>query len=361
MITRFRPPLGLFLPLSVCLTLVSNFLACGSGGGANATAPAPAVQPGQTPVPPAPVPGVAPFDPALVPRWPGLPNLGSTCFINTAVKLLACLPEIDGRLPDQAGDDPATASVRRDLRSALNWIRSGGVREGHGADPGLKLMRSLKAAMEGHPALKGHVTLKGGGHAGDLIDGLVKTLGVPGPLRMAWMEKTPGGSPAVPATWAEVPDLVLNATLNPEIANYDFSGVRDVEGMIRHVAAHGTLDPRPTMRYPVAAPASVFLKVEEVEPPLALKFRDTIQVPLFQVDPAAHTVAPLGDARLEARAMAFFGKGHYWAAIRGRDGWYANNDAQPVRPMSQEELDGVLDAEGVTERRAAVILFRRTQ
>ncbi|BDU72898.1 IPT/TIG domain-containing protein [Mesoterricola silvestris] len=271
---------------------------------------------------------VVPFRLREVKNWPGLRNAGASCFLNTAVKLLASLPEVDAGLLDHAADDAATAGVRRQLRFTVNHIRLGTQRPAGARDP----MGALIEAFQHHPGLRRFVAeTKGpGGFETTVLEAMLDLLGLKGQFDLVCREKTlvDGKAPAY-QDWTF--GMVFSGSR--AVTGYDFTGIRDLRQYLAHVTSEegSTGDGARWFRHPVKIPSTSIIKVEHLDPPLALEFSNQVLVPVYTLDEAHHIATINGRVALAASAFSLWRRGHVIAAIKGLEGWYLNDDAQDPR------------------------------
>lgn len=64
-----------------------------------------------------------PLDESKVHLWPGLANIGNTCFMNSSLKLMARQKELLKMLDAQSQDPPDVARVRQAFKAVINMIR----------------------------------------------------------------------------------------------------------------------------------------------------------------------------------------------------------------------------------------------
>lgn len=301
---------------------------------------------------------VVPFNRAQVRNWPGLTNTGSSCFLNAAIKVLASLREVDDSLGDHPGDDASMAGVRRQLRFTLNHIRLGDKRPSGAPDP----MRGLIDAFQHHKDLRKHVAnARGpGGYDDVVLNDILKVLGLEKAFNISIKEKSAGdGGSALHAFRDHAFGLVVSS--DPGQAGFDPSGHATLDAYIHQVTTR-TLDFRGMRNdiYPVKVPPTARIVLHHMNPGLALEFSQAVGLPLYRVDEAKGAAERIGSMGLLPMAVTLRNQGHMWAAIRGWDGWYLNDDARSPRKVDASELNGLLDAQGQMVREAGVIFLRRT-
>lgn len=299
---------------------------------------------------------VAPFRLAQVKNWPGLTNTGSSCFLNSAIKVLASLREVNESLRDHPGDDAAMAGVRRQLRFTLNYIRLGDKRPADAPDP----MRGLIDAFQHHSELRKHVadTQGAGGFDDVVLKDILNVLGLERNFDITMMVRSTqdGGSP-IP-TWKDHAfGLVVSS--NPEHTGFDPSGHTTLDRFIRQattktLAASGLH----LNKYPVGVPPTGRIQLTHMGSNVALAFSPYVGLPLYKVDPAKDTAKHIGNVGLIPMALTLRNRSHAWAAIRGMDGWYVNDDARKPYKVEATELNGLLDAQGNLVRETGVLFFR---
>ena len=299
---------------------------------------------------------VAPFRLAQVKNWPGLTNTGSSCFLNAAIKVLASLREVDGSLRDHPGDDAAMAGVRRQLRFTLNYIRLGDKRPADAPDP----MRGLIDAFQHHSKLRKHVadTQGAGGFEDVVLKDILKVLGLEGNFDITLMERSTqdGGSP-IPR-WQDHPFNPVVSS-NRQMIGTDPSGHTSLNAYIKHVTTQTLATSGMHINlYPFKVPATARIQLGHMDPKLALEFSPYVGLPLYQVDQARDTAKRIGTVGLIPMALTLRNRGHAWAAIRGMDGWYLNDDARKPYKVEASELNGLLDAQGNLVRETSVLFLR---
>jgi len=67
-----------------------------------------------------------------------------------------------------------------------------------------------------------------------------------------------------------------------------------------------------------------------------------------------------GDVPMRAMAAAAYRPGHFWAVIRGEDGWYENKDAAPSTRVPLTHLDGWANPDGDLTRNLELVLYQRS-
>lgn len=310
-----------------------------------------------------------PFDPALdvvpfsmdqVKHWPGLTNLRSSCFVNTAIKLLASMPDVDSGLLDRAGEDAAAAGVRRQLRMALNYIRQGDTRPAGAQDP----MRALVDAFQHHDVFRKYVQRAqgDGGSESQLMDDLFTFLGLKGRFTIPCRERYYYDEPASSNRYA---DHAFGMVVSSDraLTGYDLSAVHSLSEFVGHVTAKpgSTVPGSHWFRYPVRVPATTVIKLDHLAPKKALAFSQSVAVPIYAVDETRHTSRAVDTVLLTSTAVSLWNGsgGHVWAAIRGAEGWFINDDARPPRLVDVSELNGILDSRGNTVREAGLVILRR--
>lgn len=65
------------------------------------------------------------LDPANVHQWHGLVNISNTCFMNSALKLMARQNELFDKLKDITGENQEKANLRRAFKAVISMIRLG--------------------------------------------------------------------------------------------------------------------------------------------------------------------------------------------------------------------------------------------
>ncbi len=301
---------------------------------------------------------VAPFNRGQVKNWPGLTNTGSSCFLNAAIKVLASLKEVDDSLRDHPGDDAAMAGVRRQLRFTLNYIRLGDRRPADAQDP----MRGLIDAFQHHPKLRHHVSdTQGAGGFDDLVlNDILEVLGLKGKfdIRIKDRSTRDGGSP-IPF-WQDHP-FSLVVSPDRQITPSGPSGQVSLDAYISHVTTQTlATSGMHVNQYPYKVPSTARIQLVHMGPKRALEFSPRVGLPLYQVDEASSSARRIGTMGLIPTALTLRNRGHMWAAIRGTDGWYVNDDARKPYKVEASELNGLLDPQGNLVRETGVIFLRRT-
>jgi hypothetical protein len=334
-----------------CLTLTLLLTACGGGGSGPSPAP-PAIQTQE----------LAPFDAALVKNWPGLPNVGMSCFMNTSIKLLAAMPEMDPFLAANPGDGAKVKAVRSSLREVISFIRSGAPQ---GRDV-RTLVQAVLAAFREHPQLRQYVAGVGdtGGYSDALLRSILSVLGSADEFKIRSVRKeiNPHRSPR-PAYGAET-ITALNIAQDPALGGFDLAPINSVgEFLHRLTSGPGTFDlggggTLTTHIHPTHIPRNVLLDVAHLNPTKALQLSDQAEVPVYAVDQARQSETRTREVHLQAAAASIFRGGHLWAVIRGDDGWYANDDSRPSRLVDRSEMDEQPDGRGGVARSINLILFK---
>lgn len=336
--------------------------ACGGGGSKPAAVSVPTPEPAFDPER-----DVVRFAPALVKSWPGLPNVGNSCFFNSTVKLLAAMPELDRSLALHPADDAPTAAVRASLRRVINFIRSGAA-PAHGPNPDAHaLIQAVMAAFRNHPRLGPHVlgTEHTGGYVKDVVRATLGVLGRKDDFSISSTRKRrPLNPPQQPTYKAEASRHLIVLT-DPEFGGHDLAQVHDLGELIRKSYSEpgrfrtGGKGVYTSMQnFATGLPRNLVMEVDHPFPTKALAFSERAELPLYDVDPAHEKETKRRDATLEASAAALSQGGHVWAVIRGDDGWYKNDDARPAVRVDPKELDERADADGGMTRSFEVVLFQ---
>jgi len=349
------------------LALAALLTACGSSGsGGSGNQPA---QPSQ-PVQPGPTrkhPDVVPFDSARAGSWPGLPNVGMSCFMNTSIKLLAAMPELDPFLTVHPGDDQLQLAVRSSLRATINFIRSGGAPVPGETGDARTRVEAVLAAFRAHPQLQAYVAGVGGlgGDPGGLVRSVFKVLGVKGQFDLQGSERTVHAASPAPPRYQAATRTELFITTATAVGGHDLARIQTLGEFTRMAFSEpgsfaGSGAPAQRRFLATAVPANLLLDVIHHAPTKALQFSEDTRIPVFRVDPARHAHSKQGEVVLQAAALSVFRGGHLWAAIRGHDGWYANDDGQPARRILQPnaELDEQGSGQGDLHRSITMILYR---
>jgi|GEM_PF-1724699 len=303
-----------------------------------------------------PLVDVAPFNFGQVEHWPGLTNAGASCFLNTAVKLLAAIREVDPTLVDHPGDDAAMAEVRRQLRFTLNHIRLGDKRPADAPDP----MRALIDAFQHHPKLAEFATATqgSGGYEIDTLKGILGVLGLDHAfdikLRVKYVQN------GTPLNYKDHP-LGLAPSSAKNMGGYDFQGPKTLESFVDHITRNpGSTGPDLSwFNYPVQVPNTSMISILHPTPKLDLAFTSYLRIPIYQVDETRHTARILQEAVLHPIAASIWKGGHVYAVILGRGGFYVNDDARKPHLDDRIAQDGVLDQTRNLVNDMGVILFSR--
>ena len=364
--------------------LAPGLSGCG-GGGSRHSPPAAPAPPGAPaghggPMPPAvpaapgapatsppfdPALDVVPFDPAKVRNWPGLPNFGTSCFINAVVKALAAVAELDPLLGDRAGDLPETARVRRQLRLTLNYIRSGAAPEAANGQDAHARMQALLAALAGHPALA--FFAQSARHAGgvelNFLARLMRVLGAPEAFNLRAFSKTlPPGGPG-PVHYHGLPITAgLTLSMDPVHAGYDPAAIDSVATVGDYWAWRCTQAahwPGGGAEYllPTQVPDVMLLSIVHFPPHKALKFSERLTFPVYAVDLAGHTDTVAGTVSRRAAAAMLGTASHVWAVVRGDDGWYLNDDQVPSHRIPDHDLDERITPHGTLVQGLSAIFY----
>lgn len=302
---------------------------------------------------------VVPFNLMQVKHWPGLNNTGSSCFLNAAIKVLATLREVDDSLRDHPGDDAALAGVRRQLRFTLNYIRLGDRRPSDAQDP----MPGLIDAFQHHQELRKHVanTRGPGGFDDAVLNDMLKVLRLEKKFDITIKNRsTRDGASPIP-TWREDHGFRPVVSSEQGFVGFDPAGHANLNAFISQGTTRTLdFDKLHSNNYPVKVPSTARIQLVHTAPNLALEFSPQVGLPLYQVDEANDTAKPIGTMGLVPMALTLRNQGHFWAAIRGADGWYVNDDARKPYKVDPSELNGLLDAQGNMVRETGVIFLWRT-
>jgi len=380
-LTRSRPtlPPTLLQTLAVAAALGLGALAtgCGSSGGSGASAASEA-PPAVVPVPVASRPAfdltkdVHPFDPALVKQWPGLPNVGTSCYVNAGIKLLAAMPDLDPLLAIAPGDAATTARVRTSLRRIINFIRSGGVLVGAPERDAEGLLRAVFEAFQAHPDLRSSVeNLRGGGgFATMVVNRALRVLGAGNRYTLRIEVKTTPVQPLALPRYGTDHSNVLMVSSDPDDGAFDPARVHSTADFIRLAFTEACTFPsgRPdylhnrVQTFPTQVPDNLVLEFNHhAGPTRALPFSEQVAVATYEVDPAHGTELRQGDVPMRALAATVFRTGHFWAVIRGADGWYKQDDATPSTPVPLTDLDEQANSQGGLTRHLEQVLYQRGQ
>lgn len=381
MLYESRPPATLpptllrTLAVAAALGLGALATGCGSSGGSGASAAGEA--------PPAVVPvasrpafdlakGVQPFDPALVKQWPGLPNVGTSCYVNAGIKLLAAMPDLDPLLAAVPADAAATARVRTSLRRILNFIRSGGVLVGAPERDADGLLRAVFEAFQAHPDLRSSVeNLRGGGgFATNVVNRALRVLGAGNRYTLRIEVKTTPVQPLALPRYGTDHSNVLMVSSDPDNGAFDPAQVHNTADFIRLAFTEACTYPsgRPDYQhnrvqtFPTQVPDNLVLEFNHhAGPTRALPFSEQVAVATYEVDPAHGTELRQADVPMRALAATVFRNGHFWAVIRGADGWYKQDDATPSTPVPPTDLDEQANPQGGMTRHLEQVLYQRGQ
>jgi len=366
---RSTLPSTFFQTLGVAAALGLGALAsgCGGGGGSSTAAvvPVPASRPFDL------AKDVHPFDPALVKQWPGLPNVGTSCYVNTGIKLLAAMPELDPFLVVNPADDAATAEVRTSLRRIINFIRSGGVLVGAPERDAMGLLQAVFQAFGNHRDLRSSmVNLRGGGgFVTTVVNHSLKALNVRNRFTLrVEVKNTPVNHPQPPSYLADHSNVLIVST-DPLNGAVDFTQVHNTADFIRLAftdpctfpSGQATYTHHRVQTFPILVPNQVVMEFNhQLGPTRALPFSEQVVVPTYAVDRARMTETRQGDVPMRALAAAVYQPGHFWAVIRGEDGWYENNDATPATRVPLTHLDGLANPDGDLTRNLELVLYQRS-
>jgi len=381
MLYESRPPATLpptllrTLAVAAALGLGALATGCGSSGGSGASAAGEA--------PPAVVPvasrpafdlakGVQPFDPALVKQWPGLPNVGTSCYVNAGIKLLAAMPDLDPLLAAVPADAAATARVRTSLRRIINFIRSGGVLVGAPERDADGLLRAVFEAFQAHPDLRSSVeNLRGGGgFATNVVNRALRVLGAGNRYTLRIEVKTTPVQPLALPRYGTDHSNVLMVSSDPDNGAFDPAQVHNTADFIRLAFTEACTYPsgRPDYQhnrvqtFPTQVPDNLVLEFNHhAGPTRALPFSEQVAVATYEVDPAHGTELRQADVPMRALAATVFRNGHFWAVIRGADGWYKQDDATPSTPVPLTDLDEQANPQGGVTRHLEQVLYQRVQ
>lgn len=381
MLYESRPPATLpptllrTLAVAAALGLGALATGCGSSGGSGASAAGEA--------PPAVVPvasrpafdlakGVQPFDPALVKQWPGLPNVGTSCYVNAGIKLLAAMPDLDPLLAAVPADAAATARVRTSLRRIINFIRSGGVLVGAPERDADGLLRAVFEAFQAHPDLRSSVeNLRGGGgFATNVVNRALRVLGAGNRYTLRIEVKTTPVQPLALPRYGTDHSNVLMVSSDPDNGAFDPAQVHNTGDFIRLAFTEACTYPsgRPDYQhnrvqtFPTQVPDNLVLEFNHhAGPTRALPFSEQVAVATYVVDPAHGTELRQADVPMRALAATVFRNGHFWAVIRGADGWYKQDDATPSTPVPLTDLDEQANPQGGVTRHLEQVLYQRGQ
>lgn len=381
MLYESRPPATLpptllrTLAVAAALGLGALATGCGSSGGSGASAAGEA--------PPAVVPvasrpafdlakGVQPFDPALVKQWPGLPNVGTSCYVNAGIKLLAAMPDLDPLLAAVPADAAATARVRTSLRRIINFIRSGGVLVGAPERDADGLLRAVFEAFQAHPDLRSSVeNLRGGGgFATNVVNRALRVLGAGNRYTLRIEVKTTPVQPLALPRYGTDHSNVLMVSSDPDNGAFDPAQVHNTADFIRLAFTEACTYPsgRPDYQhnrvqtFPTQVPDNLVLEFNHhAGPTRALPFSEQVAVATYEVDPAHGTELRQADVPMRALAATVFRNGHFWAVIRGADGWYKQDDATPSTPVPPTDQDEQANPQGGMTRHLEQVLYQRGQ
>ncbi len=303
-----------------------------------------------------PLVDVAPFNIDQVEHWPGLTNAGASCFLNTAIKLLATIREVDPTLVDHPGDDAVMAGVRRQLRFTLNHIRLGDKRPADAPDP----MRALIDAFRHHPKLAEFATASQGtgGYEIDTLKGILKVLGLDHSfdikLRVRYLKN---GTPL------NYKDHRFDLTLSPskKAVGFDFQGPKTLDAFVSHITRNpgGTDQELSWFNYPVQVPNTSIISITHMTPRLDLAFTSYLHIPIYKVDETLHNARIVKQALLHPVAASMWKGGHVYAVILGRGGFYVNDDAKKPQLEDRFLKDGILAETQNLVNEMGVIIYRR--
>jgi hypothetical protein len=315
---------------------------------------------------------VHPFDPVLVKQWPGLPNVGTSCYVNAGIKLLAAMPDLDPLLAIAPADDAATAEVRTSLRRIINFIRSGGVLVGAPEQDAAGLLQAVFKAFGAHPELRSTMeNLRGGGaFATTVVNRALRALGAGNRFTLRIEVKTtPVQALALPRYGTDHSN-VLVVSSDPDNGAFDPARVHNTADLIRLAFTEACTYPsgRPdylhnrVQTFPTRVPGSLVLEFNHhLGPTRALPFSEQVAVATYAVDPAHGTELRQADVPMRALAATVFRTGHFWAVIRGADGWYKQDDARPSTPVPLTDLDEQANPQGALTRNLEQVLYQRGQ
>ncbi len=299
---------------------------------------------------------VVPFSFAQVEHWPGLGNTGTSCFINSAIKLLAAIREVDPALADHTGDDAALAEVRRQLRFTLNFIRLGDKRPADAQDP----MRGLIDSFQHHPTLAPFAAAAGNGgtDTSEFLGALLQALGVDTSFRIGVRVKftKTGGTP----TYSD-DAFTLRVTESKTDDGKQYQGPKTLESYVHYVTRNASAsDSKFTyFDYPVKVPALSIINVRHDETALGLAFSPLVRIPVYQVDETHHSARILQEATLHPIAASITKGGHAYSVILGPGGFWINDDAKKPYMDPQFAIDGDLAKTRNLVTGMTIMVFRR--
>ncbi len=307
---------------------------------------------------------ISPFDPVKVRDWPGLPNQGRSCFTNAVVKTLAALPALDPLLADQPADPPATARVRRHLRTTINFIRSGGVTATAAERDASAQIKGLLAAFAGHPKLQhyGEDAKNLGGNPKLMVTNLLEVLGDRYALSPEIASKeVPIHDPGQSQYRIDRSFPSLTVSMNQMRSGYDLTNIHSIGAFWEWRCAHpgNWGDGDEVSSLPTHVPDTFLVMVAHSAPNKALTFSEDLTFPVYAVNPVQRTEVMAGQVSMRAVAVAVGHSDHVWAMVRGEDGWYENNDRVPSHRVSAEELNERVGPQGAMVKEYFFIIYKR--
>jgi hypothetical protein len=307
---------------------------------------------------------VLPFDSVRVPHWPGLTNVGGSCYVNVSLKLLAATADLDPFLLDHPGDDAATARLRGTLRDLVTFIRSGTdpIRP-HGCS-GRELLTRTLDALRHHPTTAPPMVAVGSGGGGNDFEVMATILRALG-AELEFKATTVGKEvfldpPASRNSWKPSSASFLISSRDPILSGVPTSLPYTLATLFREqVGKSFVLNDRIVTSMPTQVPRNQMIHLFSISPVEPLRFSEEVEIPVFEVDRATGEGTHRRTVRMKVAAITQSTPSHVWAMIRGDNQWYKNDDDQPVHPVSDVQMDEVAGAPDELAIGIFTVLLRR--